>query len=466
MSLAPIIGIVPQSPMAAFEIALGDCLIAINGKPIIDVLDYKFYSYDKKLSLRFQKKTGEEYEYTLEKEEGLDLGLEFETYLMDKARSCANQCIFCFVDQMPKGMRSSLYFKDDDARLSFLTGNYITLTNLSQREIQRIIDVRISPINVSVHTTNPELRTRMLKHPKAGDCLATMQRLAEGKITMNCQIVACPTYNDGEELQRTLEDLSKLYPQVHSISVVPIGITKYRDDLPYMESYHQNSASEVLDLVEAFGKQQQERYGTTFVWCSDEFYLQAKRELPEEEYYEEFTQLDNGVGMLRMLQCEFGRGLALMEGEEFDTSDFTIATGTAAAPMLATLLQIAQEKSQQEGYHWNARVIPIENDFFGHAVNVAGLVTGQDLCKQLQGRTVGTRLLLPESMLRHGEDVFLDDVTISQVEAALSVTIIPVPQDGYDLVDAMFDVFTPAPRHSAKPQEEDAYRYNPPSSSK
>ena len=326
-------------------------------------------------------------------------GQEFETYLMDRARSCANNCIFCFVDQMPPGMRKSLYFKDDDARLSFLMGNYLTLTNLSQREVERIIALRISPINVSVHTTDPELRSEMLKNKRAGEGIAIMRRFAQASITMNCQIVSCPGINDGPALDRTLLDLADMAPAVNSISVVPVGVTKYREGLYPLRPYAQEEAAALIDQVEAFAAAHKAGHGTSLVWCSDEFYLLAGRPLPQEDYYEEFTQLDNGVGMLRLLRQEFCRGLNLMEPEEMEgTTPFSIATGVSAAPFLTELIDLAREKCGKiEG-----TVYPIRNDFFGETITVAGLVTGGDLIAQLRGKPLGERLLIPQNMLRHG----------------------------------------------------------------
>ena len=375
----------------------------------------------------------------MEKEEGEDLGLNFETYLMDRARSCANNCIFCFVDQMPPGMRKSLYFKDDDARLSFLMGNYLTLTNLSQREVQRIIDLRISPINVSVHTTDPVLRCEMLKNKRAGESIETMRRFAQNHITMNCQIVSCPGINDGPALDRTLKELAEMYPAVNSISVVPVGVTRFREGLYPLTPYDREGAARVLDQVEAFAARHLEEKGTRLVWCSDEFYLLAGRELPPEDYFEEFTQLDNGVGMLRLLTEEFRRALDLMEPEEMaGAAPFSIATGVSAGPFLTRLVDMAREKCDTI----KGTVYPIVNRFFGETITVAGLVTGGDLIDQLRGKQLGERLLIPANMLRSGERVFLDDVSLDDVERELGVPVIPVAQDGYELLDAVCGIQT------------------------
>ncbi len=458
MSMTAIRAVEPGSPAAKAGVQVGETLTQINGKPIVDVLDYKFYSYDPKLELTLRDQENTLRTVKVRKYEGQDLGLEFETYLMDRARSCANNCIFCFVDQMPPGMRQSLYFKDDDARLSFLMGNYLTLTNLSEREIQRIIDLRISPINVSVHTTDPELRVEMLKNRRAGESIDTMRRFAKHNITMNCQIVSCPGINDGAALERTLNDLAEMYPAVNSISVVPVGVTKYREGLYPLRPYTGEEAAALIDQVETFAQGHLEKQGTRLVWCSDEFYLLAGRELPGEDYFEEFTQLDNGVGMLRLLSEEFRRGLDLMEPEEMEgTTPFTIATGLSAAPFLAKLVDMAREKcGKVEG-----KVCAIRNDFFGHTITVAGLVTGQDLIAQLRGNTHGDRLLIPANMLRSGERVFLDDVTVDDVERELGVRVIPVAQDGYELLDAICGVEVASAACMPSLPEEEYYRYNP-----
>lgn len=421
------------SPASRAGVRPGETVTHVNGHPIVDVLDYKYYTYDPRLELVLLDETGHTRRVRVKKQEGEDLGLNFETYLMDKARSCANNCIFCFVDQMPPGMRKTLYFKDDDARLSFLMGNYITLTNLSEREMQRIIDLRISPINVSVHATDPALRTQMLKNRRAGECIAHMRRFAAAGITMNCQVVACPGINDGPALQQTMEDLAQLYPGVKSVSVVPVGVTKFREGLYPLEPYSAASAAATLDQVEAFAETCSKKLGTRLIWCSDEFYLQAGRALQTEEYFEDFTQLENGVGMLCLLENEFRAALTTVEGEELPRP-FTIATGVSAAPHLAMLVEEAKQKCPG----MVGSVIPITNRFFGETINVAGLITGRDLMEQLKGCTLGERVLIPSSMLRHEENVFLDDVTVEAVEEALGVPLVPVEQDGGALLDAIF----------------------------
>lgn len=457
MSMTAIRAVEPRSPAHRAGVRAGETLTHINGHMIVDVLDYKFYSYDPRLELVLRQSDGAARTVRVRKMEGEDLGLEFETYLMDRARSCANSCIFCFVDQMPPGMRPSLYFKDDDARLSFLMGNYLTLTNLSPREVQRIVDLRISPINVSVHTTDPDLRAEILKSPRAGEGIAIMRRFAQNHITMNCQIVSCPGVNDGPALDRTLADLAGMFPAVNSVSVVPVGVTKFREGLYPLRPYTQRTAAALVDQVEAFAQRHLEGQGTRLVWCSDEFYLLAGRPLPPEDYFEEFTQLDNGVGMLRLLTEEFRRALGLMEPEELaQARPFSIATGTSAAPFLAQLVDMAREKCGTiEG-----KVYAIANRFFGETITVAGLVTGGDLINQLRGKALGERLLIPASMLRAGERVFLDDVTLDDVEGALGVPVIPVAQDGYELLDAICGIQTAPPAVPDLPEDE-YYRYNP-----
>ena len=410
---------------------VGDAVISINGNKIIDVLDYKFFAYDSRLKVLLRRPDGSEYEVTVHKSEGGDLGLEFESYLMDAPRSCANNCVFCFIDQLPKGMRKTMYFKDDDARLSFLLGNYITLTNLSKREIERIIALHISPINISVHTTNPELRCRMLQNPRAGESIEIMRRFAQAGIVMNCQIVCCPGLNDGEELLRSMRELEEMYPGVHSVSIVPVGLTRYREGLYPLTPFTEELAGETIDMVTAFGDECLKRHGTRIFFCGDELYIKARRELPPDEFYEEHTQLENGVGMIRLLETEFRSALMLSDAP--DGLPFSIATGVSAAPYFEKLLGMAKEKYGTI----NGKVYPIENDFFGRSINVTGLITGQDLIHQLRGRDLGQRLLISQNMLRREEMDFLDDVTLEQASKELGVPIYPIEQDGFALWDAM-----------------------------
>ncbi|MBR5343152.1 MAG: DUF512 domain-containing protein [Oscillospiraceae bacterium] len=431
----------------------GDELLSINGKRIIDVLDYKFYAYDRELLVRLRRPDGTEYELQLHKGEGGDLGLDFESYLMDSPRSCANACVFCFIDQLPPGMRPTMYFKDDDARLSFLLGNYITLTNLSKREIERIIALHISPINVSVHTTNPELRCRMLRNKRAGETIEVMRRFAENGVVMNCQIVCCPGWNDGDELLRTMRELEEMYPGVHSVSIVPVGLTKYREGLEKLTPFIPEHAAETLDMVTAFGDECLKKHGTRIFFCGDEMYLLAGRELPPDEFYEEHTQLENGVGMLRLLETEFKSALRL--SDEPDCVPFSIATGVSAAPYFQRLLDLAKEKYPG----LDGRVYAIVNDFFGHSINVAGLITGQDLIAQLKGKELGCRLLISQNMLRRQEMDFLDDVTLAEASKALGLPIYPVEQDGFALWDAMAGEL-PILRLPQTGEDTEYYQYN------
>ena len=436
MSLTKIKSVDAHSPAQRAGVRPGETLTHINGRPIVDVLDYKFFAYDPRLELTLVGEDGRSRTLRVRKAEGEELGLNFETYLMDKARSCANRCIFCFVDQMPPGMRETLYFKDDDARLSFLMGNYITLTNLSEREIARIAELRISPINISVHATDPALREAMLKHRRAGECLAIMERFAAAGITMNCQIVACPGVNDGPALDRTLRELGALHPAVGSVAVVPVGVTRFREGLYRIDPYTPAQAAAVLDQVEAFAASFLKKHSTHLAWCSDEFYLLAGRPLPEKGYYEDMAQLENGVGMLRLLAVEL-HGATLGAPENIPVEPFSIATGVAAAPFLREIIDRAAAKCHTKLTY---QMYPIVNHFFGETITVAGLLTGQDLLAQLKGRDLGTRVLLPQNTLRHGETVFLDDMTLEELSQGLGVPVIPVNQDGFDLFEAIFGV--------------------------
>ena len=443
----------PDSPLAG-KVRPGDTLLAINSNKILDVLDYKFFAYDTRLELRLRRPEGSEYSLHVVKPEGGDLGLDFESYLMDKPRSCANRCVFCFIDQLPGGMRPTMYFKDDDARLSFLLGNYITLTNLSKREIERIIALHISPINISVHATDPALRRELLRSPRAGECMEIMGRFAKAGITMNCQIVCCPGLNDGEALMQSMRDLEALYPQVHSVSVVPVGLTKFREGLYPLSPFTKELAAETLDMVDAFGGECLRRHGSRIFWCGDELYIKAGRKIPSDEFYEEYTQLENGVGMLRLMETEFSSALKL--GGEPDGAPFSIATGVSAAPYFQILLDKAKEKYPEI----KGRIYPIVNDFFGHSINVTGLITGGDLIAQLKDKELGERLLISQNMLRRAEMDFLDDVKLEEASAALGLPVYPIEQDGFALFDAMCGQL---PELRLPVREEDGeqfYRYN------
>ncbi len=420
-----------DSPAEKAGIRAGETLLRLNGHEIVDVLDYRFFGYDARLSVELAAPDGTTRTLRVKKYEGQDLGLNFDTYLMDEPRPCSNHCVFCFVDQMPPGMRDTLYFKDDDARLSFLMGNYITLTNLTEREAQRIIDLRISPINVSVQATEPQLRRTLLGNKDADKSLAYMRAFGEAGIEMNGQIVVCPGWNDGEHLRRTIEDLMDI--GFHSCSVVPVGLTKYRKGLAKLPPVDEKTAAEIIDTVDEYGAKCLERYGTRRFFCADELYLKAGRPLPDESYYEDFGQLDNGVGMLRSTTNEFLD--ALSDVEDGDVLSFTIATGVAAAPFIERLVNAAKERFPA----LCGEVVAIQNDFFGHSITVSGLVTGQDIIAQLSARAdLGERIIIPANMLRHGEGVFLDDVTLEQLSEALHRPVVVSETDGYSLVDTIF----------------------------
>lgn len=420
-----------RSPAERAGVRPGEKLISIGGHPVVDVLDYRFFGYDADPELVLEGPDGSCRTLRVKKPEGEALGLNFDTYLMDEPMPCSNHCLFCFVDQMAPGCRDTLYFKDDDARLSFLMGNYITLTNLSDREAQRIIDLRISPINVSVHATEAKLRCTLLGNRDGAGSLEWMRRFGAAGIEMNGQIVVCPGFNDGEQLQKTMEDMVEM--GFVSCSVVPVGLTKYRRGLAKLRGVAFEDACAIIDQVEAYAARCLERHGSRLFFCSDELYLRARRPLPPEEDYEGYVQIENGVGMLRSLITEFELGLAAEEGGTQAGSPFTMATGVACGPFLEELL----EKAQQKFPEMRGQVRPIVNDFFGPTIDVAGLVTGRDLIAQLRGLDLGERLLMPVNMLRHGGDVFLDDVRVKEIEQALGVPVTVVEQDGYDLLDAM-----------------------------
>ena len=420
-----------RSPAQLAGIKPGEQLLTINGHEIIDVLDYRFYGYDADSHLTLREPNGAQRAVHIRKQEGQDLGLNFDTYLMDEMRSCANHCIFCFVDQMPPGMRQTLYFKDDDARLSFLLGNYITLTNLTEREAQRIIDLHICPINVSVHTTDPQLHCTMLGNKNAGRSLEYIRAFCKAGIVMNGQIVICPGWNDGDQLRRTLRDLTDW--EFSSCSLVPVGITKYRKGLAKLRPVDADCAREIIAIAEEFGQENLRRFGTRRFFCADELFLRAGLPLPEADYYEGYRQIENGVGMLRSLGDDF---LAALDTEELpeNPGDFTIATGVAAAPFLRGLLEQAQARFPG----LRGRVVAVRNDFFGHTIDVAGLLTGQDLSAQLHAVPDLGRVLIPIHMLRNGENVFLDDYTVPRLSEELDCPVEVVGMDGFDLADAVF----------------------------
>ena len=424
--------VLPGSIADELEIESGDKLISINNNEIEDVFDYHFYVNDEYLTLLIEKKNGEEWELEIEKDYEEDLGIEFEQGLMDEYRSCRNKCMFCFIDQMPKGMRETLYFKDDDSRLSFLQGNYVTLTNMSDKDIDRIVRYHLEPINISFQTTNPELRCKMLHNRFAGEALKKVDILYEGGIQMNGQIVLCKGENDGEELERTIRDLKKYVPQLQSVSVVPVGLTKYRDGLYPLEPFDKEDAKKVLATIHKWQKELYKEFGLHVIHASDEWYILAGEEVPEEERYDGYLQLENGVGMLRLLENEFEEAYALLSGDE-KVREVSLATGYLPYPYIQKMAQRLEEKYVNTQIH----VYPIRNDFFGEMITVSGLITGQDLKTQLKDRTLGDRLLLPCNMLRSQEDVFLDDVSVSELSQALQVEIDIVKSSGQDFIEAI-----------------------------
>ena len=423
-----------RSPAARARIKAGDTLLTINGREITDVLDYRFYMPDSRLTVTVQTPKGKRRTRIVRKQPYAELGLVFDTYLMDSQRSCRNNCIFCFIDQLPDGMRDSLYFKDDDSRLSFLFGNYITLTNLTDHDVERIIEMHISPINVSVHTTNPELRCKMMNNRFAGDCLRHLYRFAEAGLDINCQLVLVPGYNDGAELQRSMEDLAALAPAVRSVAAVPVGLTKHREGLAPLRAFTPAECGAVIDQMTAMGDRMLAQHGSRVFYPSDEWYIKAGRPIPNGDFYEEYPQLENGVGMITLLREEFKQA-----AEEFplliETDRVVLATGVDAAPYLQELADYAMKK-------WPAlqlQVVAIRNEFFGESITVSGLVTGGDLINQLRDVPMD-RLILPANMLRQEGDLFLDDVSVEQVEAALGVPVTFVQEtDGACLFDALLE---------------------------
>lgn len=409
----------------------GETLLSINSNEIVDVLDYRFYQVNRKLTLEVEDEDKNVRTIEMTKGEYEEIGLEFETYLMDKQHSCRNKCIFCFIDQLPKGMRESLYFKDDDSRLSFLFGNYITLTNITEHEIDRIIKMHISPINVSVHTTNPELRCKMMNNRFAGDTLKYLKRFADAGITLNCQIVSCPGINDGDELVRTLTDLEAL--GVNMTAIVPVGLTRYRENLYPLVPYNKETAGQTIDIIEKMGDECVKKHGRRIFFPGDEFYLLAEREIPSPEFYEDFSALEDGIGMIAYLTDDVGWKLEELDADESLCHKVTVACGEGVFPYMKRIMSMINEKFPNITINTRA----IKNNFFGGGVNVSGLVTGGDLIDQLRDDDLGDRLIITSSMLRFENDLFLDDVSTDDVERELGVTLVPVNNNGNDLVEAV-----------------------------
>lgn len=414
----------------------GDKLLAINGNEIQDVFDYYYYEESEQLLLLIEKPDGEEWELEIEKDEDESLGIEFDQSLMDEYRSCRNKCMFCFIDQMPKGMRETLYFKDDDSRLSFLQGNYITLTNMSDHDVERIVKYRLEPINISFQTTNPELRCKMLHNRFAGEALKKVDILYRGQIEMNGQIVLCKGVNDGEELERTIRDLTGYLPYLKSVSIVPVGLTKYRDGLYPLEPFTKEDAKEVLSVIHRWQEKIYQEHGIHMIHAGDEWYVLAEEEVPEEERYDGYLQLENGVGMMRLLFNEVQEALSAVTGDERQR-EISLATGRLMYPYIGKILEEIRKKFPNITTHLYA----IRNDFFGERITVSGLITGQDLTGQLKGQPLGERLLLPCNMLKIGEPVFLDDFTLEEVENSLQVKTDIVKSSGQDLLDAVIGAY-------------------------
>ena len=422
----------PGSIADELGIEPGDLLLTVNDSVIEDVFDYHFLIHDEELVLLIEKPDGEEWELEIEKDYDEDLGMEFEQGLMDEYRSCRNKCMFCFIDQMPEGMRETLYFKDDDSRLSFLQGNYVTLTNMSEHDIDRIIRYHLEPINISFHTTNPELRCKMLHNRFAGEALKKVDRLYEAGIEMNGQIVLCKGINDGEELERSIRDMSRYLPYLRSVSVVPVGLTRYREGLYPLKSFTKEEAKGVLEIIHRWQKKLFKEHGIHFIHAGDEWYLLAEEEIPEEERYDGYLQLENGVGMIRLLREECKEAFRALPGDE-KSRRVSMATGLLAYPELCRIADMLKEKYPRT----KVQIYPVRNDFFGEKITVSGLITGGDLIRQLKGKDLGERLLLPCNMFRSEEDVFLDDVTLAEVEEALQVRADIVKSSGQDLIDAI-----------------------------
>lgn len=423
------------SPAHRIGMRDGDTLVALNGNEIMDVLDYRFFENSEKLTVEFINAKGKIKQKKLKKKEYDELGLEFETYLMDKKHSCRNKCIFCFIDQLPKGLRNSLYFKDDDSRLSFLFGNYITLTNITEHEVERIIKMHISPINISVHTTNPDLRVKMMNNKNAGKALDIIYRFNEAGIKLNCQLVLVPDYNDGEELKRSLKDLTSL-ENVECIAAVPVGLTRYREGLTEIKLFDKERAEKTVDILEKYSDYTLEKYGERRVFAADEFYILAGRELPGVDYYEEFLQLENGVGLVPLLLNETEEAIDNSDYKLTKKRKLTIATGEGAYPFIKLIV----DKVAKKWDNLECRVIPIKNNFFGGEITVAGLITATDILEQLKDKDLGEELLIPSVMLRDGGDMFLDSVTLEELSEKLNIKITPVDNDGFMLLDKILGV--------------------------
>ncbi len=422
-----------HTPAYEAGIRAGALLHRINGQEINDRLDYDFYSSDEDPVFEFEQ-DGELREVTLEMDEYGDAGLEFDTYLIDCQQHCKNKCVFCFIEQNPAGMRDAVYFKDDDSRMSFLAGNYITMTAVDDAELERMIRYKLN-VNVSVHTTEPELRVEMMKNPAAAKINDQLKKLADGGVKMNCQIVLCPEINDGAHLERSVRDLAALYPAVQSVAVVPVGLTEHRGGLSPLRLNTPEESAAVIDFAESFGREFKAKNGTSFVFAADEFYINAGRAIPPAEYYEDYPQYENGVGMLASLLDESEALIAsLTEGKKKATVN--VITGVAAAPYIKRVLEELRAKCPRLKYAVHA----VNNDFFGRSVTVAGLVTGTDICGQLAKLKLRGYVFIPDTMLRFENDMFLDSMTLKEVSKRLGVKVRPVPAAGAALAREIAEV--------------------------
>lgn len=426
-----ICGVEKKSPAAKARIKAGDTLVSINSNEIVDVLDYRFYQNEEKLDLTIKTKKGKEKSIKIKKQEYEELGLTFDSYLMDCQHSCKNKCIFCFIDQMPKGLRETLYFKDDDSRLSFLFGNYITLTNLTEHEIERIIKMHISPVNISVHTVNPELRCKMMNNRFAGQALEIIKRFDDAGIKMNFQLVLVPGYNDGEELRRSLTELSA-YKNIECVASVPVGLTKFREGLTEIQPFTKETSAEVIKITDEIGAENIKKYGNRLVYAADEFYLKAEMPIPAPEEYGDFPQLDNGVGMWSLFEKEATEALEQLDAPT-SPRRLTCVTGVAAYP----LIKWAIDKAKNKWHNLECEVYAVENNFFGEKITVAGLVTGGDIINQLKNKKLGDTLLVPSCMLRFERDLFLDDVSVEELGGKLGVEVKIVETDGFSFIEAL-----------------------------
>ena len=427
--------VIKGSPAYKIGMREGDTLVNLSGNEIMDVLDYRFYQNNDKMTVEYINSKGKIISKKLKKKEYEELGLEFETYLMDKKHSCRNKCIFCFIDQLPKGLRESLYFKDDDSRLSFLFGNYITLTNITEHEVDRIIKMHISPVNISVHTTDPELRVKMMNNKNAGKVLDIIYRFNEAGIKLNCQLVLVPDYNDGEELKRSLKDLTAL-ENVECIAAVPVGLTRYREGLCEISPFDKKRAEETLRILEEFGEETLKKYGERRVFAADEFYILAGRKFHDADYYEEFLQLENGVGLVPLLLSESDEAISLCDYELKEKRNITIATGESVFPFIKSIV----DKTEKKWDNLKCNVFAIKNNFFGGHINVSGLITATDLEDQLKDKDLGEELLIPSVMLRDGGDMFLDSITLEELSRKLNIKITPVDNDGFQMLDRILGI--------------------------